>query len=72
MAIRSKSDFQNTYLTMRRLKRWYSGFSTGFELYSGVLPSGVTSPSLIKQYWLNDFNKNRRFIQHGTNNNDWN
>lgn len=33
------------------------GFSTGFEVFSGVLPSGVMDPSLIKQYWLNDFNK---------------
>lgn len=33
------------------------GFNDGFDIYSGVLPSGVMSPPLIHQYWLNDFNK---------------
>lgn len=33
------------------------GFNIGFEIYSGVLPSGVLDPALMQQYWLNDFNK---------------
>ena len=33
------------------------GFSTGFDIYSGVLSSGVIHPPLMSQYWLNDFNK---------------
>lgn len=32
-------------------------FSTDFEVYSGVLPSGHLSTSLLGYYWLNDFNK---------------
>ena len=33
------------------------GFSTGFDVLSGVLPSGVLDPALMSHYWLNDFNK---------------
>lgn len=33
------------------------GFSLGFDIYSGVLPSGVLTPPLMSQYWLNNFNK---------------
>lgn len=33
------------------------GFSTGFPIYSGHVPSGVLEPPLLGYYWLNDFNK---------------
>ena len=33
------------------------GFSSGFDVYSGVLPSGLMSVALISHYWLNNFNQ---------------
>lgn len=33
------------------------GFDAGFEVYSGVFPSGILDPALISYFWLNDFNK---------------
>lgn len=32
-------------------------FSSAFDVYSGVLPSGVLDFPLMSHYWLNDFNK---------------